>query len=59
MTRLPLDIEVRSPWDWSHWNTGDPEGGGVRVVSMGPLSIVYVINQLTRHLAVLDIVWLG
>ncbi|MCY1655563.1 hypothetical protein OG337_35340 [[Kitasatospora] papulosa] len=54
-----LDIAVRSPWSWPQWNTGDPEGEGVRAASIGQLSVVYVINQLTRHLAVLDIIWLG
>ncbi|ATZ29045.1 hypothetical protein ACFZBM_31410 [Streptomyces lavendulae] len=54
-----LDIAVRSPWDWPQWNTGDPEGEDVRAASVGQLSVVYVINRLTRHLSVLDIVWLG
>ncbi|MEU6011112.1 hypothetical protein [Streptomyces sp. NPDC047453] len=54
-----LDIAVRSPWGWPQWNTGDPEGEDVRAASVGQLSVVYVINRLTRHLSVLDIVWIG
>ncbi|MCX4632326.1 MULTISPECIES: hypothetical protein [unclassified Streptomyces] len=54
-----LDIAVRSPWGWPQWNTGDPEGEDVRAASVGQLSVVYVINRLTRHLSILDIVWLG
>ncbi|MER5740536.1 MULTISPECIES: hypothetical protein [unclassified Streptomyces] len=54
-----LDIATRSPWDWPRWNPGDPEGEDVRAASVGQLSVVYVTNRLTRHLAVLDIVWLG
>lgn len=54
-----LDIAVRSPWGWPQWNAGDPEGEDVRAASVGQLSVVYVINRLTRHLSVLDIVWLG
>ncbi|MER6456528.1 hypothetical protein ABT270_28585 [Streptomyces sp900105245] len=59
MVRDVLDIAVRSPWGWPQWNTGDPEGEDVRSASVGQLSVVYVINRLTRHLAVLDVVWLG
>ncbi|MFK0050225.1 hypothetical protein ACIQU4_40215 [Streptomyces sp. NPDC090741] len=54
-----LDIAVRSPWGWPQWNTGDPEGGDIRAASVGQLSVVYMINRLTRHLSILDIVWLG
>ncbi|MEU1599277.1 hypothetical protein ABZ468_42375 [Streptomyces sp. NPDC005708] len=54
-----LDIAVRSPWGWPQWNTGDPEGEDVRAASVGQLSVVYVINRLTQHLSVLDVVWLG
>ncbi|MFB6961495.1 hypothetical protein ACFCYB_31995 [Streptomyces sp. NPDC056309] len=54
-----LDIAMRSPWGWPQWNTGDPEGEDVRVASVGQLSVVYVINRLTRHLSVLDIIWIG
>ncbi|MEV6408671.1 hypothetical protein AB0M58_38015 [Streptomyces bobili] len=59
MVRDVLDIAVRSPWGWPQWNTGDPEGEDVRAASIGQLSVVYVINRLTRRLSVLDIVWLG
>ncbi|MFF9771883.1 hypothetical protein ACF1GT_35830 [Streptomyces sp. NPDC014636] len=54
-----LDIAVRSPWGWPQWNTGDAEGEDVRAASVGQLSVVYVINRLTRHLSVLDVVWIG
>ncbi|MGI5478676.1 hypothetical protein [Streptomyces lavendofoliae] len=54
-----LDIAVRSPWGWPQWNAGDPEGEDVRAASIGQLSVVYVINRLTRHLSVLDIIWIG
>ncbi|MFS0696921.1 hypothetical protein [Streptomyces nitrosporeus] len=54
-----LDLAVRSPWGWPQWNTGDPEGEDVRAASVGQLSVVYVINRLTRHLSVLDIIWIG
>ncbi|SEE66458.1 hypothetical protein SAMN05216532_8240 [Streptomyces sp. 2231.1] len=59
MVRDVLDLAVRSPWGWPQWNTGDPEGEDVRSASVGQLSVVYVINRLPRHLAVLDVVWLG
>lgn len=59
MVRDVLDIAVRSPWGWPQWNVGGPEGEDVRAASIGQLSVVYVINRLTRHLSVLDIVWLG
>ncbi|MGW3321402.1 hypothetical protein [Streptomyces virginiae] len=54
-----LDIAVRSPWGWPQWNAGDPEGEDVRAASVGQLSVVYVVNRLTRRLSVLGIVWLG
>ncbi|WP_086562238.1 hypothetical protein [Streptomyces africanus] len=54
-----LDIAVRSPWGWPQWNTGDPEGEDIRAASVGQLSVVYVINRLTRHLSVLDVIWIG
>ncbi|MCZ4101045.1 hypothetical protein [Streptomyces sp. H39-C1] len=59
MVRDVLDIAVRSPWGWPRWNAGDPEGEDVRAASVGQLSVVYVINRLTRHLSVLDIIWIG
>lgn len=59
MVRDVLDIAKRSPWGWPQWNTGDPEGEDVRAASIGQLSVVYVINRLTRHLSVLDIIWIG
>lgn len=51
MARDVLDIAVRSPWSWPQWNIEDPEGEDVRAAAIGQLSVVYVINQLTRHLA--------
>ncbi|MFE9469385.1 hypothetical protein ACFYNW_38420 [Streptomyces virginiae] len=54
-----LDIAVRSPWGWPQWNVGDPEGEDVRAASVGQLSVVYVVNNITRSLSVLGIVWLG
>ncbi|MFI2764325.1 hypothetical protein ACH5A3_36660 [Streptomyces echinatus] len=59
MIRDFLDIAARSPWGWPQWNTGDPEGEDVRAASVGQLSVVYVINRLTRHLSVLDVIWIG
>ncbi|MFD9436162.1 hypothetical protein [Streptomyces sp. NPDC060002] len=59
MVRDVLDIAVRSPWGWPQWNAGDPEGEDVRAASIGQLSVVYVINRLTRRLSVLDVVWIG
>ncbi|WP_331733266.1 hypothetical protein OHU34_44475 (plasmid) [Streptomyces sp. NBC_00080] len=59
MVRDILDIAVRSPWGWPQWNARDPEGEDVRAASIGQLSVVYVINRLTRRLSVLDVVWLG
>ncbi|MCM2394421.1 hypothetical protein [Streptomyces albipurpureus] len=59
MVRDVLDIAARSPWGWPQWNAGDPEGEDVRAASVGQLSVVYVINRLTRHLSVLDIIWIG
>jgi hypothetical protein len=59
MVRDVLDIAVRSPWGWSQWNAGDPEGEDVRAASVGQLSVVYVINRLTRRLSVLDVIWIG
>ncbi|CAM5663121.1 hypothetical protein SATRM34S_06944 [Streptomyces atroolivaceus] len=54
-----LDIAVRSPWGWPQWNVGDPEDEDVRAATVGQLSVVHVIDRLTRHLAVLDIDWIG
>lgn len=59
MVRDVLDIEVRSPWGWPQWNARDLEGEDVRATSVGQLSVVYVINRLTRGLSVRDIIWLG
>ncbi|MFJ3206041.1 hypothetical protein [Streptomyces sp. NPDC086989] len=59
MVRDVLDIAVRSPWGWPQWNAGDPEGEDVRAASVGQLSVVYVVNNITRRLSVLGIVWLG
>lgn len=44
---------------WPQWNAGDPKGEDVRAACLGQLSVVYVTNRLTRHLSVLDIIWIG
>lgn len=54
-----LDAAAGNPWGFPQWDAGDPEGEDVRTASTGQLSVVYVINRLTRHLSVLDIVWIG
>ncbi|WP_018541377.1 hypothetical protein [Streptomyces sp. MspMP-M5] len=54
-----LNIAGHSPWGWPQWHVGDPEGEDVRAASIGQLSVVYVINRLTQHLSVLDIIWIG
>jgi hypothetical protein len=59
MVRDVLDIASRAPWGWPQWNADDPEGEDVRAASIGQLSVVYFANRSSRHLAVLDIVWLG
>lgn len=59
MVRDVLDIASRTPWGWPQWHAEDPEGGHVRAASIGQLSVVYVVNRTTRHLSVLDDVWLG
>ncbi|MFD4953474.1 hypothetical protein [Streptomyces sp. NPDC058451] len=59
MVRDVLDLAVRSPWGWRQWNASDPEGEDVRAASVGQLSVVYVINRLTRYLSILDIIWIG
>ncbi|WP_424215841.1 hypothetical protein ACN20G_27195 (plasmid) [Streptomyces sp. BI20] len=53
-----LDIAARAPWGWPQWDPGDPDGEDVRAASVGQLSVVYVVNRLTRHLSVLHVVWL-
>lgn len=54
-----LDIAVRSPGGWPQWNSRQPDGEDVRAASVGQLSVVQVVNRLTRHLSVLDIAWIG
>ncbi|MFH9333795.1 hypothetical protein ACH4KU_33095 [Streptomyces althioticus] len=44
---------------WPQWNTGDLEGEDVRAAAIGQLSVIYVVNQLTLHLSILDIIWIG
>jgi hypothetical protein len=44
---------------WPQWNAGDPEGEDVRAASAGQLSVVYVINRLTRYLSVPDVILIG
>ncbi|MGP3683301.1 hypothetical protein ACTVZO_01080 [Streptomyces sp. IBSNAI002] len=50
---------MRSPWGWPQWNAGDPEGEDVRAAPLGRLSVVYVVNTLTRRLSVPGAVRLG
>ncbi|NUV30780.1 MULTISPECIES: hypothetical protein [Streptomyces] len=59
MVRDVLDLAGRSPWGWPQWDPGDPEGEDIRAAAVGQLSVVYVVNRLSRHLAVLSISWLG
>ncbi|GGU16476.1 hypothetical protein [Streptomyces lateritius] len=54
-----LDAAAGDPWGFPQWDAGDPEGEDVRAASVGQLSVIYVINRLTRHLSVLDIIWIG
>ncbi|MEV3958471.1 hypothetical protein [Streptomyces albogriseolus] len=54
-----LGIAVRSLWGRPQWNTGDLEGEDVRAAAIGQLSVIYVVNQLTLHLSILDIIWIG
>jgi hypothetical protein len=34
-------------------------GGDGRAAAIGQLTVVYVVNRLTRHLPILDIIWIG
>ncbi|MFI9040894.1 type II toxin-antitoxin system RelE/ParE family toxin [Streptomyces sp. NPDC053726] len=54
-----LDTASVGPRGFARWDPTDPEGGDVRIASVGQLSIVFFINEPLRHLYVLDIVWLG
>jgi hypothetical protein len=47
---------VFSPRGWPQWNAGDSEAEDVRSTSIGQLPVAYVIDRLTRHPSVLDIV---
>ncbi len=49
ITRTGACVVMRRTW---------PQGY-VRAASVGQLSDVYVINRLTRHLSVLDVIWIG
>ncbi|MGA5499433.1 hypothetical protein ACPCSP_34560 [Streptomyces cinereoruber] len=54
-----LDAAAADPWGFPQWDTGDFEGEDVRIASVGRLSVIYFTNRVTRHLSVLDVVWLG
>lgn len=55
-----LDIASRAPLHWPAWDTTDAEGAALRVAAVGPLSLIYWINDTEPpHLYVLDIVWAG
>lgn len=59
MVRDVLDIASRQPWGWSQWDPTDSEGRGLRRADVGPLTVVYFINEPREYLYVLDIVWAG
>ncbi len=44
---------------WPQWDPTDPEGPDLRRADVGPLTVVYFINQPREYLYVLDIVWAG
>ncbi|MDX3589088.1 hypothetical protein [Streptomyces europaeiscabiei] len=54
-----LDAAAGNPWGFPQWDAGDPEGEDVRIASVGQLSVIFFANRATRHLSVLDVVWLG
>ncbi|MFJ2740786.1 type II toxin-antitoxin system RelE/ParE family toxin [Streptomyces sp. NPDC087440] len=54
-----LDAAAENPWGFAPWDAGDVEGEDVRIASVGQVSVVYFANRATRHLSVLDLVWLG
>ncbi|MFI9801962.1 hypothetical protein [Streptomyces sp. NPDC052302] len=59
MVRDVLDIASRQPWGWAQWDPTDAEGSDLRRADVGPLTVVYFINQPREHLYVLDVVWVG
>ncbi len=59
MVKDVLDLAQRAPFGFPQWNTSDPEGEPLRAAAVGQLSLVYWINEPTRTLGVLEIVWLG
>ncbi|WP_055689244.1 hypothetical protein [Streptomyces prasinus] len=59
MVRDVLDIASRQPWGWPQWDATDLEGPDLRRADVGPLTVVYFINQPREYLYVLDIVWAG
>ncbi|MFD4555315.1 hypothetical protein ACFWP5_13510 [Streptomyces sp. NPDC058469] len=59
MVRDVLDIASRQPWGWPQWDPTDPEGQDLRRADVGPLTVVYFVNQPRQYLYVLDIVWAG
>ncbi|MFF4902598.1 hypothetical protein [Streptomyces sp. NPDC001068] len=59
MVRDVLDIASRQPWGWNQWDATDPEGRDLRRADIGPLTVVYFVNEPRQYLYVLDIVWAG
>ncbi|WP_328418445.1 hypothetical protein OG542_40445 (plasmid) [Streptomyces violaceus] len=59
MVRDVLDIASRQPWGWPQWDPTDSEGPSLRRADVGPLTVVYFINEPRTYLYVLDIVWAG
>ncbi|MCX4682576.1 hypothetical protein OG413_46180 [Streptomyces sp. NBC_01433] len=59
MVRDVLDIASRQPWGWPQWDPTDSEGPHLRRADVGPLTVVYFVNEPRRYLYVLDTVWAG
>ncbi|MGC5000549.1 hypothetical protein [Streptomyces sp. DT195] len=59
MVRDVLDIASRQPWGWPQWDPTDSEGPDLRRADVGPLTVVYFVNEPRRYLYVLDVVWVG
>ncbi|MFE9933389.1 hypothetical protein [Streptomyces sp. NPDC005533] len=44
----------------AQWNAGDPEGEDVRAAAVGQMSVGQrVVDNVTRSLSVLGVVWIG
>ncbi|GAA1240554.1 hypothetical protein GCM10009665_34270 [Kitasatospora nipponensis] len=59
LVRDVLDIAARTPWGWPQWDSTDLDGEDVRCASVGPLTVVYLVNRGAERLHVIDVVWLG